>query len=281
MFGLISKFSKQERLGSLIVSKIEYLIGCNWFSPLLTLYFNFRLFPISQALRLPVYVYGKAKFLSLHGQCRIEGKVVSGMIRINNSSLAPGNSSIPAEFVIDGSIVFNGCGRIAPGCKFMVFKSGFLKVGDEFKFQENCNIAVFGDVKIGNFVRITHECQLMDSSFHYMVHLESQRVNKLFKPIVIGNYNWIGNRTTIMGGTMTNDFTIVTSNSLLNKDYSLLPSDSIIGGVPAKFINSGFRRIENEDLDKHLNEFFMKNLEKKECVVGVDIQCCQIISKLI
>lgn len=281
MFGLLSKFSKQERLGSLIVSKVEYLISCNWFSPILTLYFNFRLFPLSQALRLPVYIYGKPKFLSLHGQCRIAGKVFSGMIKINDSALAPGNSSIPAEFVVDGSIVFYGRGRVAPGCKFMVFKTGFLEVGDEFKFQENCNIAVFGDVKIGNYVRITHECQLLDSSFHYMVHLESRKVNKLFKPIVIGNYNWIGNRTTIMGGTITNDFTIVASNSLLNKDYSSLPSDSIIGGAPAKFINSGYRRIENEDLDKHLNVFFMKSFEKNECVVGIDVPFCKFISKLL
>jgi acetyltransferase-like isoleucine patch superfamily enzyme len=62
-------------------------------------------------------------------------------------------------------------------------------------------------------------------------------------PIVIGNNVWIGNRTTVTPGTIIPNYCIVSSNSLCNKDYSYIPPDSIIGGIPAKLLKTGYRRI--------------------------------------
>lgn len=63
------------------------------------------------------------------------------------------------------------------------------------------------------------------------------------KPISIGNFSWIGNRTTIGPGSILPDYTIVASNSLVNKDFSILNPYSTIGGIPAKFIREGWTRV--------------------------------------
>lgn len=60
---------------------------------------------------------------------------------------------------------------------------------------------------------------------------------------MIGNYCWIGNRCTISPGTILPDYTTVTSNSVVNKDFSSLPAYPTIGGVPAKFIREGWTRV--------------------------------------
>ena len=45
------------------------------------------------------------------------------------------------------------------------------------------------------------------------------------------------------------DFTIVASNSLVGKDYSDIPESSMIGGIPAKLIATGFRKVENSKIE--------------------------------
>ena len=74
-------------------------------------------------------------------------------------------------------------------------------------------------------------------------------------PIVIGNYNFISNRVTILSKTILPNFCTVASNSLCTKDYSSLNENSLIGGVPAKLIKSNISRDwegEKENMDKWL-----------------------------
>ena len=56
-----------------------------------------------------------------------------------------------------------------------------------------------------------------------------------------------------MPGTKLPDRVIVTSNSLLNKDYtSSIPSYSLIGGIPAKLLRTNVRRIYELDRERDL-----------------------------
>lgn len=78
------------------------------------------------------------------------------------------------------------------------------------------------------------------------------------QPIEIGKCCWIGNSSTITGGARIPDNTIVGSHSLVNHSTNNVPSESIIGGVPAKLIRTGYRRIYNLDIhsmvSRHFNE---------------------------
>jgi acetyltransferase-like isoleucine patch superfamily enzyme len=64
-----------------------------------------------------------------------------------------------------------------------------------------------------------------------------------------------------MKGTITPDFLIVGSNSLLNKDYTkTIEPYSIIGGAPAKFIKKGYERIFDLNIEQKYNECFKRIL---------------------
>lgn len=68
---------------------------------------------------------------------------------------------------------------------------------------------------------------------------------KEYKRTSIGNDVWIGGNVTIMQGVKIGDGSIVASGAVVTKD---IPPYSIVGGVPAKFINSRFSKEEIEFL---------------------------------
>lgn len=51
--------------------------------------------------------------------------------------------------------------------------------------------------------------------------------------IVIGNNGWIGFNATILPGVSIGDGAIVAAGAVVTKD---VPANTIVGGVPAKFI---------------------------------------------
>ena len=52
---------------------------------------------------------------------------------------------------------------------------------------------------------------------------------------------------------------IVGSNSLVNKDMSGIPEGAVVGGMPAKLLRTGVRRVENKAFEKVLNDYFSNN----------------------
>ena len=86
-------------------------------------------------------------------------------------------------------------------------------------------------------------------------------IPKWVKPIIIGKGCWICNTSTISGGTILPDFTIVASNSLVGKDMSAIPESSMIGGVPAKLIATGFRRVENRKIEEMIWQYYREHPE--------------------
>ena len=71
-------------------------------------------------------------------------------------------------------------------------------------------------------------------------------------PVVIENNVWVGNGVSIMKGTNLPAYTIVASNSLVNKNFKEMGEHCMIGGVPAKFITNGVERLllNDKEIDK-------------------------------
>ena len=82
------------------LGKMEQLFATNWFNLFATLWINFRSLPFSQAIRLPIWCYGRPRFLGLSGGMIIEGKVSCGMISINRVLPgAPSNMDVQTEIL--------------------------------------------------------------------------------------------------------------------------------------------------------------------------------------
>lgn len=245
------------------LGKLEQLIACNWLNPLATLYLNLRSFPFKQAFRFPIFVYGRPKFYCLSGTMKIEGKISTGMIQFNKTLPgAPSNMSVQSEILNKGEIQFNGKGIIGTGTKIFTTLDAILTIGNNFKIADFCNIGCFTRITIGEQCRIAHRCQILDSNYHYIANFNKKIVPRYSHPITLGKGCWICNSSTITGGVILPNFTIVGSNSLVNKDFSTSPESSIIAGTPAKFIATNFRKVENKDIILEIEKFFREN---KEC----------------
>lgn len=232
----------------------------NWFNPFCTLYLNFRCFPFKQAIKFPVYVYGRPRLYSLYGTMECVDKCYSGMVKFNTTicgapSFGVGNSEINHW----GRIIFHGKSVISTCVRLNTSTNGCLEIGDDTKIFHQCNIVAYSKVFIGSHSRIAHKSQILDTNFHFIADFNKHRVKAIAHPITIGNYCWICNSTTITGGAIIPNKTIVASNSLVGKDYSDVPEESMIGGIPAKFIATGYRRVENKKLEGRIFRYFNEN----------------------
>lgn len=252
----------EVRVGFDTLLRLPYV---NWFNPFMTIYLNFRSFPFRQAVKLPVFVYGWPKMFSLLGKMECKDVCKIGMIKFNQTNIgAPSNPGPSSAIHNWGKIIFHGPCLIFTANKINTQKGGVLELGSNTKIMHYVNIAAYTQVFVGANTWITHRCQIMDSNFHYVADFRKGVVRRYSRPIYIGKSCWICNTSTITGGAKIPDCTIVASNSLVNKDFSDIPPESIIGGIPAKLISSGYKRIIRGKLHSKIGKYFAEHPETNE-----------------
>lgn len=259
------------RLGAFYCNWIESMPYRNWFNPLVTIYLNFRSFPLRQAIRLPVFVYGWPKLFALYGIMECVGVCKMGMIKFNQSdSGAPSNPGCSMAINNWGKIIFRGACLIRSGCKINVNFNGTLDFGNKVKVMHQCNIAAYNLVQVGDKTTIAHCCQIFDTNFHYVANFNRSVVPRKNKTVLIGESCWICNTSSIAAGAAIPANTIVASNSLVNKNFLDVPPESIIGGIPAKFISSGYKGVFNKKLELRIWEYFSSNPDSETYALEPD-----------
>lgn len=221
-----------------------------------TIIVNFRLLPIKQAIKFPIIVTRSTTLESLSGNGNISGKVGFGMIKIGtlHTELFSWNG-VKSILNISGEIHLNGFTQFGVGCSIVVDKNAILELGDNVCIGANSKIICRNYIKIGNNYRAAWDIQIFDTNFHYIKNIEDGSVARRENKVIIGNNNWFGNRSSIMPGTITNDFFIAASNSLCNKDYTNLPMYSLVGGSPAKLLKNNVVRVLDKE-EKELANIF-------------------------
>lgn len=224
-----------------------------------SIYFNYKHLPYHQAKQLPIIFY-KHAYATISNNGKI---IISDDMIINKRKVLIGTHSLDFEYqcekthlnVYEGTLYINGKLEFRRGC--IIDIRGNMFCDDDVLFGPRCRIRVHNKLSLGNHIRIAHETQIFDSNFHFSEKIDAPGYYPISKPINIGSYCWIGNRTTISPGVILPDYTIVTSNSLVNKNFSSLTKYSTIGGVPAKFIRDGYARVwdTNRELEYHKREF--------------------------
>ncbi len=233
-----------------------------------TVWFNFRTLPFSQARKLPVFIYSKVKLFQLQGEVEITAPIKRGMIKIGNNTgsftCCDGSGFIQ---ITDGAkVVFNGPCEIGANSKVRVV-AGALSLGSQAYISSNVRIVCNGSsITIGEGTRIAFETLIMNSGFHFVEDLATGMVSYPSRPIVIGAYNWIGNRSTVNAGAHTKPYTIICSGSLVGKDFTVADGENqMLGGSPAKVIKTGIRRIFDPELDARLFSWFHQHPGIQKC----------------
>jgi len=211
----------------------------NWIK---TYYFNLKKFPFKTAIKLPVFIYGDYKLTNISGNVIINAPIKKAMIGFGHPFEAQTRSRGIGEIVIIGTAVFKGYVHFGKDVYFQVAKNAYFEMGNFSCLGSQTTLICRERIVIGDYVRVAYETQILDSIFHQLIDLKTNTKKEKTAPISIGNYNWIGNRSTIMKGTKTSDYTIIGSNSLCNKDYIHLGSHNVIGGIPAKLLQTDIMR---------------------------------------
>ena len=230
--------------------KWKIFIAVNWYK---TLYFNFKKFPFKDALKLPVFFFGKVTFSKLSGTIKIEVPLKRAMITFGQKFELMTTSKGIGQFHLSGNLIFKGYTHIAKDCFLYVGENATCTFGNMSALGSDVKLICTNNIVIGEWTGIGYESQILDTNSHPMLNTETCEDYSIMSSIVLGDYNAISNRVSIMPGTKTSHNIVIASNSVLNKDYTNLGSEILIGGIPAKLIRENFARnweLEREDLMK-------------------------------
>jgi len=229
----------------------------NW---LAILFFNFKMLPFKQAIKLPFDFYFKVRFNDLSGRVILNcSKLRRGMFQwgFMEYEIFPNKEcilSIKGTLIINaGTIVFGN------GTTLLINKNAILELDEGLLVAPRTKIIVHEMIKIGSNVYVGWESQLFDTDIHYVRNTITQEIKRITDPVCIGTHCWIGNRVSICKGTKIPDYCIVASNSICDKDYSELSKYTTIAGVPAKQVGSGSELVFESLEPELVNELLIRD----------------------
>ena len=188
-----------------------------------TIYFNFKCLPFRQACKLPIFIYHNTSIYRI-GKIEIKSKeIFQGMIQWGKLGY---KSSGKGKICNNGKIEFEGPVFWWGGC--ILENNGTMVFKGYTQIGEGTLILIRDYLEIGRYTRI-------------------------------GFLSFV-----IKKNTKIPDYTIVaSSNTLLSKDYTENGEFCVLGGIPAKVIAKGIRRIYNYKAEAEINDYFKHNPDCK------------------
>lgn len=209
-----------------------------------TIYFNIAVFGIKDALRLPVFLFGRVHLEGLHRGCVELQQIRTGGVRIGGGWFTElcGYSNRFESFVrIKGKLILGEDVVFHQGVVISVVKNATLRIGNNVRFNERVTIHSKNSITIGDKCRFGWNVQILDTGFHYMINKGKLAYRNA--PVVMEHNVWVANGVSIMKGTYLPAYTVVASNSLVNKNFGEIGEHCLIGGIPAKIITNGVERL--------------------------------------
>jgi acetyltransferase-like isoleucine patch superfamily enzyme len=196
-----------------------------------SVYFNFKYFPFSTAIKLPVLVTKQCLLTKCEGTIQLPEKIHRGIIRIGHGNIPIfDRKKSRTIWDVSGTVIFKGSCVFGHGSKISV--TGTLIIGDDFEISAESRVVATKRVEFGNSVLLSWDCQIMDCDFHDL-KIDGQWHERQ-GAIIIGNHNLLYSGVRVFKNTVLGDNNVVAASSLLNKNYNC--SNSLLAGVPAKIV---------------------------------------------
>lgn len=113
-------------------------------------------------------------------------------------------------------------------------KGGILQVGDKCSINDDVKIYLYGNVSIGDYVRIASGTKLIAFNHNFSelnIPIATQGVH--FHGITIESNVWIGANVVILDGVCIKSGAVIAAGSVVTTD---VPANAVVGGVPARVI---------------------------------------------
>jgi len=222
-----------------------------------TLYFNFRVFNFKTAIQLPVWLYGHIQLEDIHRGCVVLQQYKTGGVRIGGwYTQIYGHSNRCISFLrISGKLVLGKNIIMQQGIILSVGDNATLRIGNNVHFNERVTLHSKLRITINDNCRFGWNTQILDTGFHYMINKGKLAYRNA--PVIIENNVWVANGVSVMKGTYLPAYTVVASNSLVNKNFKEMGEHCLIGGIPAKYITNGVERLLllDGEIDKLFNSY--------------------------
>ena len=202
-----------------------------------TIFFNFYLFPINVALKLPILVDYRTKFDELHkGTVTLKGSLKFGMIKIGWGSGSKGIECNQYSYwgvKEECNVIFMGTAHFVQGVSLRADNKGTIIFGNNFSANQNFFCASNTRISFGDNVLAGWNVHVRDGDGHEIFNEKNEVINKN-RGIFIGNHVWLASYASILKGTKISDNSIVGFGSIVTKSFS--EENVIIGGIPASVV---------------------------------------------
>ncbi len=196
---------------------------------------NLRLFPISIAIKMPIYFRRDVKINRCYRGCiEFTDSIRRGMVKIGFPGAA--NAGIENTFFYcdDKSKIFFGDHvTIARGGKVIITNGGELHIGRNTFINANVSMQSESKIQIGEDCFVGWNSKIRDTDGHNI--FVNGELKERTKPVSVGNHVWITADVTILKGSNIADGSVVACNSLvcgIKNDEK----NSLIGGSPARVL---------------------------------------------
>lgn len=202
-----------------------------------TIFFNFRVLPFKDAIKLPFFISYNTQIGEVHrGVILINQKLSIFMIRIGigGTKGVCANRKGYISFGKNAKIIFDGFSGFSEGSSIRVDK-GTLMFGANFSANKNFFISCSESISIGDNVLIGWNVNIRDSDGHVVYPLdEAKYTSNMSGSVEIGNNVWLAANVDILKGVEIPSDCVVGYNSCVTKKFK--ENNCLIAGYPAKII---------------------------------------------
>lgn len=146
-----------------MINIIKKILAHNW---LATMYLNFKMLPIKQAIYLPLDCYGKVRFVKLSGSIILStSHIYRGMIKIGSqgSDMFPQGECVLS---IEGKVMFKGKCALGSTSVLIVKEGGVIDFGEHVVLGAKCLVFAENKIVFKDYVLTSWNCQFLDSDTH-------------------------------------------------------------------------------------------------------------------
>lgn len=205
---------------------------------------NFRNLPFAQAIKFPIFVQS--------ARVRGKGKIVIDCDNISHGMIRLGYPIVgfytakPVIINNDGQIVFHGYTQLGSGCTICVSEGGKVELETDFAATANLKLWCSSSIYFGKHTLIGWDCTIMDTNAHKLYDIKASCFKCAKGAITIGDNNWFAANCKVLHSVVTPSNCVFAMDSVVTKS-SVIKSNCIMGGAPAKVISEDVIRIPGKD----------------------------------